>query len=219
MAINKIFYNFASLFEHKTTIVGKFTEYNIALQNLPQGLSTFEYHLDKDFFVNMEKDEIHGADLHVTLEIERKNDLFALHFDVEGTVTLLCDRCQDALEWPIDETYDINVKFGDDYNDSSDTLLEIPASDPELNVAYMICDTVVLAIPMRHVHPTGKCNRAMSALLKKHSAHIDDEDAELQDSLINEMDSMEAQADNDGHSGRNTDPRWDALRGLAGDNE
>lgn len=82
----------------------------------------------------------------------------------------------------------------------------------------MIFDTASLAIPVKHVHPLGKCNRAMSALLRKHRAtKIDDEDAELTDQLMDEMDSMEAAPDTPGESQQPVDSRWDALKKLATD--
>ena len=100
------------------------------------------------------------------------------------------------------------MKYGEDYNDDSDDLLVIPESDSYLNVAYMIYDTVALAVPIKHVHPLGKCNRQMSAMLRKHRARrTDDEDAELEETLIEEMDSMPDQP---------SDPRWDELRKLKG---
>lgn len=82
----------------------------------------------------------------------------------------------------------------------------------------MIFDTASLAIPVKHVHPLGKCNRAMSALLRKHRAtKIDDEDAELTDQLMDEMDSMESAPDTDGPAepSQPTDSRWDALKKLS----
>ena len=67
------------------------------------------------------------------------------------------------------------MKYGDDYNDESDDLLVIPYSDNYLNVAYMLYDTIVLTIPIRHVHPMGKCNRAMLSALHKHRSTGDEE--------------------------------------------
>ena len=75
----------------------------------------------------------------------------------------------------------------------------------------MIYDTVALAIPIKHVHPAGKCNRAMSAILKKHRARPGDEDADLENELIDEMDDL-ADSEPDEPA---TDPRWDALRKLS----
>lgn len=191
--------------------MGKFTEYKLPLKSMAPGTHTYEYHLGKVFFTNMESEDVHDADLNVNLTVEYKSDVYSLDFAIEGVVTLICDRCLDDLEFPIDTTYHINVKYGEDYNDDSDDLLVIPESDNYLNVAYMIYDTVVLAIPIKHVHPLGKCNRQMSAMLKKHraGAGVSDEDAELQSQLIEEMDSMEDEAE------QRTDPRWDALKNIS----
>lgn len=191
--------------------MGKFTEYKIPLMTLPQGTHNFDFHLDKKFFNNMENPDIHDADLDVKLTVTNKNGLYRFEFAITGTITLICDRCLDSLIMPVDTTYSISVKYGEDYNDESDDLLIIPQSDPYLNVAYLIHDTVALTIPIKHVHPMGKCNRQMSAMLKKHRAHVPgDTDTELEDQLIDEIDTMD-ESDPQPES----DPRWDALKNLA----
>lgn len=93
-----------------------------------------------------------------------------------------CDRCLDPIDIDVDTTYHITVKYGEDYNDETDDLLIIPQSDTYINVAYMLYDTLVLTIPLRHVHPLGKCNRAMAAALSKHrSIGVDDTDEDFDD--------------------------------------
>lgn len=190
--------------------MGKFTEFKLPLKSLPEGVHTFEYHLGKKFFENMESADMHDADLHVGLTVTYKSDIYTLDFTVAGTITLICDRCLDDLVMPVETAYHINVKYGDDYNDDSDDLLVIPYGDNYLNVAYMLYDTVALTIPMKHVHPLGKCNRQMSQMLRKHRAQPAGEDAELEEQLIDEMDTMDSQP-----AEPQTDPRWDALKGLA----
>lgn len=205
--------NFAQFFRQLRTM-GKFTAFNLPLKSLAPGEHQFDFDLDKQFFVNMENSDIHGADLKAVVTVKYNGDVYALHFAVNGTVTLICDRCLDELVYPIENaTYDITVKYGERYNDDSDDVLEIPQGDASLNVAYMIYDTVVIAIPIKHVHPMGKCNRAMSALLKKHRARVDDEDAELEDDLMEDIESY------DGDGGGSPDPRWNALRKLGGESE
>ncbi len=172
--------------------MGKFTEYKLMLKSLPEGKHSFEYHLDKQFFINMENADVRDADVKVLLDVDHRGDAYMLAFRLSGTLTVLCDRCLDELPLDIDTTYALTVKYGEEYNDDSDTLLVIPESDNYLNVAYMLYDTAVLAIPPRHVHPQGKCNRAMSALNKKYGVrNADDEDAELERDLIDEMDSAD----------------------------
>ncbi len=162
--------------------MGKFSDYKLMLKSLPLGKHDFEYHLDKQFFINMENSDVRDADVNVALTVNHSNDAYQLSFHLTGTLTVLCDRCLDELPLDIDTTYDLTVKYGDDYDNESDTLLVIPESDNYLNVAYMIYDTAVLAIPPRHVHPQGKCNRAMSALNKKYLVKDSEEDADDIDS-------------------------------------
>ena len=193
--------------------MGKYTAFKLPLKSLGVGTHEFEYHLDKQFFVNMESSDIHDADLNGALTGQYNGDIYNLDFHITGEVVLICDRCLDDLRFPIDATYHIVVKYGEDYNDDNDEVLEIPETDNTLNVAYMIKDTVELAIPMKHVHPLGKCNRQMSAMLKKHRATSGDDDAELENELIDEIDNIDAQSSAAG----NSDPRWDALRKLSDD--
>lgn len=192
--------------------MGKFTAFKLPLKSLAVGEHSFEYRLDKQFFANMENTDVRDAALTVDLAVKYDGEYYALDFAVDGTVTVGCDRCLDDLELPVEAGYSIAVRYGDDYNDDSDELLEIPASDDSLNVAYMIYDTVVTALPIKHVHPLGKCNRAMSAILKKHRATAPGEEGDLEETLIEEIDNIDADSARD--------PRWDALGKLAaGDSE
>lgn len=187
--------------------MGKFTDFSLPLKSLSPGKHLFEFPLNKKLFDDMESADIRDADLKAEVTVNYRNDLYELAFNITGEVTILCDRCLDEMQWPIDAEYHISVKYGDEYRDDSDELLEIPESATSLNVAYMLFDTVSLAIPIKHVHPMGKCNRQMSAMLRKHRAQIiDDED--MDENIIEEMD----QIDND--TPTSTDPRWDALKAL-----
>lgn len=196
--------------------MGKFTAYKLPLKSLSTGEYEYEYRLGKQFFNDMESADIHDADLNVKLTVEHRHEAYTLSFLITGTITLICDRCLDDLIMPVDTTYTITVKYGEDYNDESDDLLIIPESDSFLNVAYMLYDTVALTIPIKHVHPLGKCNRQMSAMLRKHRAHRpDDEDTQLEDDLIDEIDSID---NNTLPDNTPVDPRWDGLRKLADNN-
>lgn len=185
--------------------MGKFTEYNVSLKGLSDGVHQQTFKLGRTFFANMENEDIRDADVEVTLTIKVAGGHYDLEFVCKGEVVTLCDRCLDDLHLPIDASYSIMVEYGDGYNDDSDTLLIIPKTENSLNVAYMIYDTVALAIPVKHVHPMGKCNRQMSALLRKHRAKATGEDAALEEELMDQIDQIDDAP---------TDPRWDALKGL-----
>ncbi len=196
--------------------VGKFTAYKLPLKSLPAGSHEYDYRLGGQFFKDMESPDVRDADVRVHLVVVHRDGVYDLTFKFAGEVVLLCDRCLDDLHFPIDTDYHIMVKYGDAYRDDSDDFLEIPESDNDLNVAYMMYDTVSLAIPIKHVHPMGKCNRAMSALLRKHRTSVPgDEDASLENELIDEMDSM---GDDMADTPPSTDPRWDKLKTLTDNN-
>ena len=193
--------------------MGKFSAFKLPLKSLPVGSHDFDYHLDKEFFQNMENSDIRDGNIDVHTTVVNKGQYYDLTFNIKGELTLLCDRCLDEMQLPVEIQYHIIVKYGPDFNDDSDDLLEIPESDNFLNVAYMIYDTIVLEIPIKHVHPLGKCNRAMSSLLRKHRAPGSlDDDAELQEELLD--DDLLEESD----STASTDPRWDALKNLTDDN-
>jgi len=190
--------------------VGKFSDFKLPLKSLPEGTHGFRYNLDRQFFEHMDSPDIRDASVDVDLTVVHRNGAYELTFVCDGTVTVACDRCLDDLELPIKTTYHVTVKYGDSYREDSDEFIEIPESDNYLNVAYMIYDTVSLAIPIKHVHPQGKCNRAMSALLKKHRADIDgDPEAGFADDM--EPDQTDC---NSPEGGGPSDPRWDALRNF-----
>ena len=123
----------------------------------------------------MENPDIITSDVKVHMELVKKADTYDCTFTCKGILKIPCDRCLDPIDHEVDTVYHITVKYGEDYNDESDDVLVIPFSDTALNVAYMLYDTIVLTIPLRHVHPMGKCNRAMVAALHKHRNTGDDE--------------------------------------------
>lgn len=182
--------------------MGKFTAFKVQLKGMPVGNQQFAYSIDAEFFKNMESADIRCGAVNVVLDVTHANGTYDLNFVLKGSITIGCDRCLDDMELPIDTTYHLIVKYGEEYNDESDDVLVIPESDNDLNVAYMIYDTIALSIPLKHTHPAGECNKAMTAKLKQHSAHQMDDEAEREE----------------GDEEKTNDPRWDALRDLL-DNE
>lgn len=162
--------------------MGKFSAFKVQLAQLPDGHFEQDFVCDTEFFKNMEHPGILKADVKVHLDLEKKHDAYDCTFHLKGEVEVPCDRCLDPIPIEIDTDYHIIVKYGESYNDESDEILVIPYSNPYLNVAYMLYDTIVLCIPLRHVHPLGKCNRAMAAALNKHKANRNaDEEEEMMD--------------------------------------
>ncbi len=160
--------------------MGKFAPYKIQLSSIADGKYEQDFYCGTEFFKNMENTDVISSDVNIHLDMEKKNGVYDCTFTCKGMLHIPCDRCLDPLDHEVDTTYHIIVKYGDSFNDESDEILIIPEGESSLNVAYMLYDTIVLTIPLRHVHPLGKCNRAMAAALNKHKGgmSMDDEDVE-----------------------------------------
>lgn len=163
--------------------MGKYSQYKVELASLPDGKFERDFECGTEFFKNMEVPEVLSGEVKVHLDLEKRNDAYDCTFHCKGTLQIPCDRCLDPLDHEVDATYHVKVKYGEDYNDESDELLVIPESSLSLNVAYILKDTIVLTIPARHVHPMGKCNRGMMAVLNKHSSGAGDDDADIAEAV------------------------------------
>lgn len=185
--------------------MGKFELYKIDLKNLTPGVHEFDYLLEDKFFVDIDGDQVHKGKVQVHLTLKRTSMMFELNFHLEGTVVVPCDRCLDDMDQPIKTDGRLIVKFGSEYAEESDEILIVPEDDGTLNIAWFLYEFVVLAIPIKHVHEPGKCNKFMSAKLRKHQARrLADDEEDFDDMMDDEVSGQ------DGF----TDPRWDALKGL-----
>lgn len=160
--------------------MGKYSQYKVELASLPDGHFEQDFDCSTEFFRNMEVPEVISADVKAHLDLEKKNEAYDCTFHCKGMLQIPCDRCLDPMDHEVDTLYHITVRYGDDYNDESDDLLIIPQSSRVLNVAYMLKDTILLTIPLRHVHAPGKCNRSMAAALNRHSTADDEAEETLE---------------------------------------
>lgn len=172
------------------------------------GIHEKEYSLENKFFVDIDGTEVQKGRVKVSLTIKRSSVMFEMNFQIDGVVMVPCDRCLDDMELPVSTHNRLVVKFGKEYAEESDEVVVIPEDEGEINLAWFIYEFIALAIPMKHVHMPGKCNKTVSSKLKKHTARSVDSDDEYDDDS-----NEDASADEDIDDVQ-SDPRWDALKGL-----
>ena len=189
--------------------MGKFDKYKIDLKGMQADSCKYEFLLDNLFFAHIDGPEVQKGKVNVELTVKKTSRAFELSFQTEGIVWVPCDRCLDEMEQPVTSSDKLMVKFGHEYAEEGDNLIVIPEEEGEINVAWFMYEFIALAIPMKHVHAPGKCNKAMSSKLKKHTARsTEDGDEEYED------DSVEEDIAIDDDVPVATDPRWDGLKGL-----
>lgn len=187
--------------------MGKFDLYKIDLRNLAQGVHSYTFELGNTFFVNIDGDEVQKGKVKAELTLKRTSVAFEMNFQLNGAVMVPCDRCLDEMELPVETQNRLVVKFGKEYAEESDEVVVIPEDEGAINLAWFLYEFVALAVPIKHVHVPGKCNKSMTSKLKKHSSRsADDTDEDYDD------DTADTSMGDD--TVDTTDPRWDALKGL-----
>ena len=172
--------------------MGKFDQYKVELRGMTAPTASLELDIDNDFFAKIDGPEVQKGRANVKINVTKKTGVYVLAFAINGHVIVTCDRCLDEMEQPIAANGSLSVKLGDDFGEDGDTVI-VPERDGYINLAWYIYEFIALAIPLKHVHAPGKCNREMMDKLRKHTPREDDGDME--------------------GSGE-TDPRWDALKDI-----
>ena len=141
------------------------------------------------------------------LTVKKTSRAFELSFQTEGIVWVPCDRCLDEMEQPVTSSDKLMVKFGHEYAEEGDNLIVIPEEEGEINVAWFMYEFIALAIPMKHVHAPGKCNKAVTSKLNKHLRTSGDDDAEESFGAGEDI-VVEDEAE------EQIDPRWNELKKI-----
>lgn len=172
--------------------------YTIQFVGLKVGKHHFDYEIDNTFFKDFEYEEFNDANLKVNLLFEKKTTLLELAFEVSGSVNVNCDITNEPYDQRIEDTFKLVVKFGESYNDDNEEILIIPNGEYQINVAQYIYELIVLAVPIKKVHPGIEDGSLDSDILKK----------------LKELSPKEKTEDKNTEE---TDPRWDTLKKLLTD--
>ena len=166
-------------------------QFKINLKALKQDETPLQWELDDSFFQQLEGAQLQSGSLHVSGSIRKAVGFFELQLHTVGTVEVTCDRCLDLMRQPIGADLNTTVKLGteDSYDDD---VITVDETQSVLDTAWLIYESIALAVPIRHVHQPGDCNVAMSEKLEQLSA-ARSSDADAQD---------------------NIDPRWAKLINL-----
>ena len=168
----------------------KKNEFLIPVSGLALGSHSYQFEIKDDFFAERDYSEIQQGKVNVRLDVDRQETLMTLHFSIEGTVNVPCDRCADEFDLPISDEREFFLKLGSENAQESDDVEVIPADQADFDVSSLIYEFIILSVPMHRVHPEGQCNPEVMAMLTA------DEPVE-ETKEENEM-----------------DPRWAALKDI-----
>lgn len=137
-------------------------DFVISVNGLAQGETTFLGQADKEFFAKFENNEILNADLDVTLFVDKQHEYVDIDCDVDGTITVPCDRCLAPVDMPVSASASFRLRL----KGSGVTLEEdqeevfLPEGTDELDLSQEVYDFALLALPLQRFHQEGECDKA-----------------------------------------------------------
>ncbi|WP_445731296.1 YceD family protein [Mariniflexile sp.] len=173
-------------------------EFTIPFVGLKVGKHHFEYKIEQAFFDYFEYDEFNNVHVDVHLVFEKKTTLLELNFKISGFVNVNCDVTNEPYNQTIDNEFDLVVKFGDGYNDEDTDILIVPHGTYEINVQQYIYELIVLAVPIKRVHPGV-------------------EDGTLDSDILDKLEELSPKLKEEKEKEEETDPRWNTLKKLLTD--
>jgi uncharacterized metal-binding protein YceD (DUF177 family) len=180
-------------------------EFDISFIGLKEGIHQFEYTIDKKFFDFFNYDEFYDSNVKVAVSLLKNTTILELDFVFSGWVEVACDLTTELFHQPIEANIHLIVKFGDEFNDENEELLIIPFSESKINVAQYIYEAIVLAVPLKRIHPgviDGSLHSEVLEKLKEFEIKAEDE----------EEDQLEKEQED--NKNREIDPRWNKLKNI-----
>ena len=139
------------------------SEFIIPLNGLTTGQHEFDWKVGKEFFESFENSEILDAELVASVVVEKSGRYLGVDCEVDGSVTVACDRCLEDLEMPVFADILLSVKYGDEessegHQEGEREIVFVPEGEAELDLSQIIYDYVCLSLPMQRHHEEGGCN-------------------------------------------------------------
>lgn len=170
--------------------------FSIPFSGLKQGKHDFQYTINNEFFESFGYDEFNAANIALNVTLKKMSTMLELEMKAHGMVNVDCDLTSEPYEQPISSELALVVKFGEEYNDEDDEILVLPHGEHQVNIAQYVYEMLVLAMPIKRIHPGVLDGTLQSEALKK----------------LEELRPKEKKK-----TIKENDPRWDELKKLLTD--
>ncbi len=168
-------------------------QYNVAFTGLKNGVHSFNYTIDDEFFKEREYSPIQSGHIDVELDFDKRDQFFVLDFRYAGTVDVECDRCTDKVTIPVSNSMTLLVKISEEEIEdiADDEVMYIQPKDIKIDFSQFLYENIIVNIPL---HKT--CEDDISG----------EKECDEEVVSILENDNSEDQ--------KETDPRWEKLKEL-----
>lgn len=126
--------------------------YILPLKGLNDGHHHFEFDVDGCFFQAFEDSPVQEATVQMNVEMEKRPRILVLDFIFSGTIQSTCDRCLTPIDLPINGTYQLLVKYGEEEAESEIDVVYISQETSKWNIAQFVYEYILLAVPLIKVY-------------------------------------------------------------------
>lgn len=145
--------------------------YSIAHKGLSIGNHDFNFKVNDDFFAAFDYSQVQKGDVNVDLKVEKQSNMLILNFNLEGKVTVECDRCLDEFDQKIEFESKLIVRFDESETEGDGDIMWLSSAETEVDLAQYIYESIILSLPYRLVHPDKEngesgCNPEILAKFK-----------------------------------------------------
>lgn len=137
--------------------------YTIAYKGLADGKHEFSFEVGRALFSSFDCEDVRGGEFRVNVCMDKSQSALTLDVRIAGEAVVECDRCLEDCALPVDYEGRLVVKFSDEIDDYDGEVMWIPSSEPEVDLAQYIYESILLSLPYRRVHPDGECDPSMTA--------------------------------------------------------
>ncbi|GAA0881374.1 DUF177 domain-containing protein [Algoriphagus jejuensis] len=180
--------------------------FDIEVIKFKEGKHEIDFEIGDSFFQNFEDNEIVEKGRLTTRVIVNKGaNVIELNFHIKGTVQLTCDRSLEVYDQPLDFSEKMIYKYGAEEKEIDEDVYMITRDTPSINVAQLIYEFILLALPAKKIHPDYR-------------NELDNEDLEVEGGYVYIDDELETELEDEtpdsSQESKPVDPRWEQLMKL-----
>ena len=173
-------------------------DFAIDIYKLTNKVYTYQYAIDESFFAHFEGNQLDKGQLTANVTLDKQQTLIVARFVIKGTLTLVCDRSLEEFDYPLHTEQTLVYQYGEEEEELTDEIVVITRHTQQINVAQPIYEFVVLAVPMKRLHPR----------------YAQDDQPFFEGEIVF---SSSSEATTDVATETTADPRWEALKKLKKD--
>lgn len=174
-------------------------DFDIHIFKLSNGLHQYQFEIGDAFFKLFKNELVQQGKLTVDISLEKSDRMIQLQPNIQGLITLTCDRTLEEFEEEIYSDRTMLYKFGEEEQELSEDVMVIHKDTQTINVASILLEFILLEVPMKKIHP------------KYRDEFDDDDESELLVVYTSEVDETEEEEPNNEEQ---IDPRWEKLKNL-----